>query len=223
MKLLAIPLLAYNQSEEADYLANFHTLASTSYSDTIHHDLLSPCIDQRKITQPLTDVVVTPSSSADITSSELLLSYCNEFTHCIIPSNVTLPIDSHLNVGALTLLDGGRLEWDDSDDDGNVIPSTHYLCAGYILVVGSASSFSLTLNHKLSWGGIYIKNNGATPTNVEQVGMRVLGTNKEGNMIIQGRGMKRTWSLLSGDFQVGDGEMQLLHNVDEMGWKVREY
>lgn len=128
-------------------------------------------------------------------------------------------MDSDLNVGALTLLDGGELEWKDSATEGGA--TSYYLCAGYIISSGSASTFHVDLSSQVdSTGIIYIKNNGAQPSTVDMMGERVLGTYGGGNMIVKGREKRRTWTLLSETLAVGESSMKVIHDVVGMGWQV---
>lgn len=213
---LASPLLstrtaqAYDQQDESAFLANFPTLVSTSHSELVNAPagLLSSCINQGKLSS-FRDVII--SNNATTVSSFQVQQDCGIDANCIIPQNVKLIMESDLNVGSLTIL--GELEWKDSSS------SNYYLCAGYILTDGSSSLFHVDLTSDSGW--IYVKNNGAKPTNVNMLGERVLGTDNGGNMIVRGRKIARTWSLLQRSFGFDEDVMALIHNVVEMGWKVR--
>ena len=217
--LLSSAANAYDQTEEATYLANFANITSQSHSilneNNVPSSLVTNCVDQGKLSAPLVDVTIPASEALTITSTQVQ-SLCGPDAHCIIPQGVKLVMDSDLNVGALTLLDGGELEWTDSGGGTN-----YYLCAGYIISSGSASTFHVDLSSESdSRGMIYIKNNGAKPAAVDMMGERVLGTYNGGNMIIKGREKRRTWTLLSETLDVGESSMKVIHDVVAMGWQV---
>ena len=164
---------AYDQSHEAEYLANFTSIASLSHSDlqtaNAPAGLLSNCVNQGKLSSALVDVTV--SSTGGSISSIDVQSQCGVGDHCIIPANVTLTMESDLNVGALSL-DGGALDWNDSDGGGGTTPSGYYLCAGYILANGPTSNFEVDLQNGSSRGWIYLKNNGSRPGRYAMLGER---------------------------------------------------
>jgi len=240
-KTTRLPLVvhAYDQNDELSYLTNFDTLTSNSHSELSSISiedkswLTANCMNQGKLgsssstTAALSEVIVaSPLSLPTITSSEVQLQ-CDPSAHCIIPQSLTLIMNSNLNVGGLTL-DGGQLSWTDetttTDGDGH---NKYALCAGFVIVQHSSSLFHMKLSHPSSWGIIYIKNNGASPQSSggmsnNMMGTRVFGTDKGGNMNIEGTmGMKRTWTLLRDSFGVGESMISVLHNVASMGWKVR--
>lgn len=207
----------YDQNDETLYLANFANITSQSHSfvddNNVPPGLVTNCVDQGKLSAPLVDVTIATS-----TTSSQVQALCGVETHCIIPQGVKVIMDSDLNVGALTLLDGGELEWKDSPEGG---ATSHYLCAGYIISSGSASTFHVDLTSEPdSTGFIYIKNNGAKPAAVDMMGERVLGTYNGGNMIVKGSEKARTWTLLSEPLGVGESSMKVIHDVSQMGWKV---
>lgn len=211
--------MAFDRHDEAQYLANFQSIVSASYSELQNANapsgLLSSCVNQGKLNSPLVDVTVsTDGAGVTEVSSIQVQSDCGYDSHCIIPPNAKLIMESDLNVGALTL-DGGQLEWTD-----NTFGSNHFLCAGYIIADGSSSLFNVGLQQSDSRGWIYLKNNGAVPNEIDKMGMRVLGTSNGGNMIVKGRAMKRTWTLLKRGFSLGESQIELLHDVAEMGWEV---
>ena len=228
-------IFSYDHHEEAAYLTNFDAIASSSHSDVtssgnnyIPTSLISSCVNQGKLQSPLVDVIVSSGSGGGggdgvnniTTTSTSVQSECGIDTHCIVPQNVKVVMDSDLNVGALTIY--GQFDWSDGPDDSSSSSQQYYLCAGYIIVTSTSSLLHIDLSSSPSSRGyIYIKNNGASPSNVEMMGTRVLGTDMGGSMIIKGYEKKRSWTLLSSNFGVGESEMKVLHDVVAMGWQVR--
>lgn len=155
------------------------------------------------------------SSDTGVVLSSAAASECDADTICVVPSGLTMMMDSSLNVGALIVR--GALEWNDESQQA----STQFLCGGFIVVEGNGK-FSMNLNvyDKVAW--IYIKNNGATHKGLRS---RAFGADASDPtdfpvVDVMGREMTRTWSLLSEPLEVGEETMKLLHHPKLMGWQV---
>ncbi|CAF2812357.1 unnamed protein product, partial [Rotaria sp. Silwood2] len=66
-------------------------------------------------------------------------------------------------------------------------------------------------------GYIYIKNNGLKHTSVYTC---AFGAYNAGKIHVSGRPLARTWSLLADRGIYGTSSISLLHNPDDMGWRV---
>ena len=163
---------------------------------------------------PTREVTVTGKGTV---SASHVQSVCGKDSICIIPDDLTLRMDTNLDLGALIVR--GGLEWTtDSQSSSN-----QFLCGGYV-VIEDNGSFEMDLNSEddTKTGWIYIKNNGAVHPELRS---RSFGTSKDRNssdnptMTIRGRKLTRTWSLLSVPLVPGDTTMTLMHDPVEMGWR----
>jgi hypothetical protein len=66
-------------------------------------------------------------------------------------------------------------------------------------------------------GFVYIKNNGLKE---DALKTRVFGAYASGKMLVTGRYLARTWSLLADRAIHGMNSISLLHSPVEMGWKI---
>jgi hypothetical protein len=203
--LLILPSLItaqYQVTEEARYMANFPNIMAASYKEPLPTDLTITCANKGNA-----DITQNFTVSADTTSKNIM-SQCNANTRCIIQAGVTVTMNTNLNVGVLEVY--GSLVWTDSTQT----QPEQYLCAGNIYF----SPFSVfKMNIAQAKAYIYIKNNGASNA---RFGQRFLVAEKPTSLDISGRPLRRTWSLLAKDFTVGGNSISLMHNANDMGWKV---
>jgi uncharacterized protein YaiE (UPF0345 family) len=198
---------AYWQQDEGLYLSNYDAMINDSYAEAdteANQNLLSNCRGGSFPTQR-----VSVSSPTTIYASQLP---CNQNDVCVIESGVSVIMDTSLIVGAMVVK--GALEW----NDGSQVQESQYLCGGYIVVEGQGQ-FKLQVETKRAW--VYIRNNGAVHPGLRS---RALGSDATGGgnpyLEIQGRTLLRTWSLLSEPVSIGSNRLQLLHNGNDMGWRV---
>jgi hypothetical protein len=178
-------------------------------------ELIDQCKNSEAV-NPTNEVVVATTDRSGMVSVSSVQLQCGSDTICILPDGLKLQMNGNLNVGGLIIR--GNLEWTSSSQ-----ASDHqFLCGGFV-VVEQNGSFEMDLNESKN-GWIYIKNNGAEHP---QLQTRSFGTYKERassdnpTMVISGRNnLKRTWSLLSEALDIGMERMKLLHDPQEMGWKV---
>eukprot|EP00985_Skeletonema_marinoi_P024316 scaffold16804_cov299-Skeletonema_marinoi.AAC.1 len=234
---------AYQSWQENEYLSNFDTLESNSYSaindiDVAPPTLLSEC--KRGINA--TDVVFDGSEiileadgvdeaneNIETVSAASAQVQCNvnEASVCVVPRGLRLKMSSSLNVPALIVR--GEIYWRDVDLASSEEEDT-YLCGGYIAVEGPVGKFVInfgSISNKRGW--IYLKDNGAIhPMGRSRffggVGDTNGGTslvNSFGPMVdITGFKLQRTWSLLAEPFLQNQESFKLLHSPIRMGWKV---
>mmetsp|Transcript_43333 Transcript_43333/g.48510 ORF Transcript_43333/g.48510 Transcript_43333/m.48510 type:complete len:1556 (-) Transcript_43333:209-4876(-) len=227
---------AVSQGEQGLYLANFEKIMEASYSqvddltnENINQppqELLDQCKDRgfNTINSNTREVTVN-SSNGNIVSASSVQNQCGTDTICLIPDGVTVQMDDNLYIGALIIR--GNLEWNTAtQSDQNQL----FLCGGYV-VVENNGSFIMDLNDDLNTSDtkkqtawIYIKNNGAVHPELRS---RSLGTYHERYstidnpvLILKGRHLARTWSLLSEPLDVGMTQLQVMHNPLDMGWQI---
>ena len=172
--LIAPAFAAFNQGQEADYLTNFDSINTATYSvvkdspNSLPSNLLSTCGNIGSLTTPssgeVTVQVAVDDGSTSIVNSTTVSSQCNDTTVCIIPFGMTFQVDASINLGALIVR--GNVEWTDdtmmmdvvADDDSS---GGIFVCAGYIVVEGLGK---WEMNVQGSKGNknpvIYIKDNG---------------------------------------------------------------
>ena len=168
---------------------------------------------------PAREVTLVPGSMGTTVSASFAQTQCGTDSICIVPDELTLLMDGSLNVGALIVR--GVLEW---TADTQPTSGDQFLCGGYI-VVENNGYFNMELNSsgETRNGWIYIKNNGAVHPGLRS---RSFGTSKERyssdnpTMIVRGRTLARTWSLLSEPLSPGMTSMKLMHDAYQMGWRV---
>jgi hypothetical protein len=175
---------------------------AASYKEPLPPNLVKACAGKgiSIITQ---NVTITASTTAAV-----LATKCNVNTRCIVPAGVTVQMNADINVGILEV--NGKIEWTETTQT----KTEQYLCAGYILF-NANSSLNMNLTRKK--GYIYIKNNGASSP---RFGKRFLVADRPSKYDMFGRSMRRTWSLLAKDLNVGDSKITLMHNASDMGWQL---
>jgi len=201
--LLCLPSLLlsqFKQEDEAAYLSTFNDIIGASYKEPIPYKVQQACVNSGGAINVQNYTITSSTTAQD------LVSICNSNTRCIIPQGVTVTLNADLNVAALEVY--GTLQWFDGQQQ------EQYLCAGYILFY-SGSVCNINLNQMR--GYIYLKNNGLVHP---YYGVRFLGAESPASLDIIGRPLRRTWSLLSRDFVVGQNKLYLMHGVADMGWQV---
>eukprot|EP00931_Biecheleriopsis_adriatica_P067560 TRINITY_DN4167_c0_g1_i1.p1 TRINITY_DN4167_c0_g1~~TRINITY_DN4167_c0_g1_i1.p1 ORF type:complete len:1079 (-),score=142.05 TRINITY_DN4167_c0_g1_i1:102-3338(-) len=133
---------------------------------------------------------------------------CGNGTHCVVPAGEQWLLDASIDVETLTIF--GQLSW--ATDVGGL-----ELRAGYVLVEdgGRFEVGSSTAPMRLQ-ATIYIKD---TIHNHTELGRRFLGGVGNSVIVIHGRYLSRTWSLLSETVAPGTSMLSLKHNPAEMGWQ----
>jgi len=201
---------AYLQGSEVDYLANFNSIASHSYSavdEEAQVELRLQCSNDIEIDPSSIVTLDSLTNDVTITASEAS-SQCSPTTICVLPVGLTLRMTSSLNVGALIVR--GTLWWDTNTmEDG-------WLCAGYVAVEGDGHFYLNLSDAGTTTAWIYLKDNGATH---DILRTRAFGA-VSGTVDIRGREMTRTWSLLARPLSTGETNLQLMHDPVSMGWKV---
>lgn len=87
---------AYNDQQQAEYLANFNNLISTSYSAPRPQALISACVAKGEKTWPLPEIFVTTNTDA-----MGLQQRCGTESVCVINEGVTVNLNANVNVAAL--------------------------------------------------------------------------------------------------------------------------
>ncbi len=209
---------------------NFNAIDQASYSAVDDTDptagvpptLLSECKKENiAYIVPNLDVQVSPppNSNNTVTTTDVA-SQCGLTSNCIIPEGVLFVVTSSLNVGSLIIR--GNLEW--TDDTVLDADTNSYICAGYIAVEGNGQWYmKVQQNNNRGW--IYLKDNGAVHTHLRSRAFGAVATadssdNDHPVIDIQGRELKRSWSLLSQPLLTGENTMKLLHNPTLMNWGV---
>lgn len=159
----------------------------------------------------LQEVIIEAISGNSIATSEVS-KQCGIGSTCIVPSGITLKVDSKLNVGALVVR--GVVEWNDSTQ----VEESVFLCAGYF-AVEEHGQWHMNLQEKNAF--LYIKDNGAEH---EHLRTRAFGSYANATLgkytiiDINGRELDRTWSLLASPLRQGGNKITLMHNPKLMGW-----
>jgi hypothetical protein len=200
----SVPLFLQNQ--ESDYLSAFPSLVASSYQVPLPSAALS-CQHGTKVTT--VNIVTLPSSNSVITGTEAQ-AICGTDSICVVPSSVTLNVDTSVIFGALRIY--GTLQWDEVTLKG--VQSDSVLCAGYV-AVESGGNFRLSISQGKAM--IYIMNNGLVHDDLRSRGF---GSIDGGKIHITGRPLQRTWSLLGDRVEIGSSYITLLHNPKDMGWQV---
>jgi len=141
------------------------------------------------------------------TTASKAQSLCSPSEMCIIKD--TLTMDTNLVVGML-LIEGGKLIWNDQTQSANL----QWLCAG-VVAVNDSGVINIDVTQKQAW--IYIQNNGVGDPNL---GWRAFGGYNNASIYVNGRPMRRTWSLLAASPAVGSASISLMHDPKDMGWLV---
>eukprot|EP00551_Chaetoceros_affinis_P006400 CAMPEP_0203682988 /NCGR_PEP_ID=MMETSP0090-20130426/47288_1 /ASSEMBLY_ACC=CAM_ASM_001088 /TAXON_ID=426623 /ORGANISM="Chaetoceros affinis, Strain CCMP159" /LENGTH=1506 /DNA_ID=CAMNT_0050552109 /DNA_START=94 /DNA_END=4614 /DNA_ORIENTATION=+ len=229
VSILSVADAAFNQAQEIDYLNNFNAIDGASYAavddpEEAGASLLSECKrgNSNSAVAPSVTVEVVPptNSNGNIVTTEDVQSQCDSTSNCIIPEGVLFTVTSSLNVGSLTIR--GDLEWTDDTTTSTTTQQQidSYVCAGYIAVENNGSWF-MKVEQSTAW--IFLKDNGGVHTHLRSraFGAVAMDENNDYPIIdIQGRELKRTWSLLSHPVSLGDDSIKLLHHPTLMNWKV---
>lgn len=135
---------AYQSWQENEYLSNFDTLESKSYSAIndafAPSNLLSECRRGVNATDLIfdgsevilvADGVDTTNPNIQTVSAASAQEQCNvnEASICVIPRGLRLVMSSNLNVPALIVR--GELYWRDVDQEPSSKETDTYLCGGY--------------------------------------------------------------------------------------------
>eukprot|EP00957_Ditylum_brightwellii_P092452 7040309-Ditylum_brightwellii.AAC.1 len=206
------------QGSEPDYLSNFDSIVSASYaviddSSVAPAELLSRCQAKQQGPAPTREVTVINVGS-NVISAASVEAQCGSDSVCIVPSGVTMLMDDDLDVSALVVR--GEVEWTDATQNG---APHRYLCAGYIAVEGHGSFYMNLQQDGMGW--VYIKDNGAQHPMLRSRAFGTAGNGSDNPTVeINGREMKRTWTLLDQPFNIGDTIMKLMHDPARMGWRV---
>jgi plastocyanin len=217
---------------EAQYLSAFPSLIADSYSElddtagTAPAALSQACANQGLYSAadlaglPTVTVVI---NSTTISSAELM-AQCGSDSICVLPTGVTLLMDASINVAALRVLSHAHVRWDTATQT-----ATHqWLCAGYVAIEGSGSSFTLDLSEDGKKNAyIYIKDNGVTHSYLRTRAFGAVASDSpaysgdlsNGPVItIKGKPIRRTWSVLAEPLLSGQNRLRLAHDPREMGW-----
>jgi hypothetical protein len=206
------------QDSQSEYLANFDSIVSASYAviddpSVAPAEILSVCQGSQG-PAPTEEVVVHPNNGGSVIGAAFAQTKCGSNSVCVVPSGVKLLMDNDLNVGALVVK--GAVEWTDVTQGGT---PHRYLCAGYVAVEENGS-FSMSLQED-GMGWVYIKDNGAEHPMLRTRAFGTAGSGSDNPTVdIDGREMKRTWTLLSQPLNVGDMTMKVMHDPARMGWRV---
>lgn len=208
---------AFVQESESEYLEKFNSIIGHSYSSTADSSFAPQGLEECKALGFLTDpedVEVTVTGSGTVSAASVA-DQCGSKARCIIPSGLTLRMDSSLNLVALIVR--GRVEW-----TGATQNSEHqWLCAGYVAVEENGEFFLDVQSAAVAW--IFIKDNGATHPMLRSRAFGAAAAKGSGfspTIDISGRSFDRTWSLLAFPTSVGDTSLRLLHNPVAMGWQI---
>ena len=167
--IIAPAFAAFNQGQETDYLTNFDSINTATYSlvkdspNSLPSNLLSTCGNIGSLTTPssgeVTVQIAVDDGSTSIVNSTTVSSQCNDTTVCIIPFGMTFQIDASINLG--TLIVRGNVEWTDDTMMDNADDGI-FVCAGYIVVEGLGKwEMNVQGSNKSNKNAvIYIKDNG---------------------------------------------------------------
>ena len=136
---------------------------------------------------------------------------CKNGDACFVPDNEHWLLDwSPPNLSSLTIR--GKLEWD-TDTEGL------QLTAGHVLVEGNGSlEIGTTLKPMTRQATIYITaESGAEHTSF---GQRFLAAKDHAQIVMHGRKLQATWSLLAEDVGAGSSTLMLRDDPVEMLWQV---
>ena len=204
----------FNQQDQIPYIQIWNQIQQYSHQEHLPQDLLSSCknFNSTKINS-LKFPVAYMNGTFTATSFQ---KSCGTSRLCILTEGSSLIINDNLNVAAMKVL--GTVYWNETTQ----LQPFQWLCAGYI-VIEHNGVFKLSLNSNSKKALIYLKNNGAIHPSLRT---RVFGgyntnTTINGPTIdVSGQPMARTWSLLYKTVPIGSNKIQLIHNPNDMGWKV---
>ena len=209
------------EHHETAYLGTFDSLISDSYSELdTSPTALDECRTATLLTNPdqLPELVVQSTSAhSSFVSASSLSNQCGQHSVCVVPPNVTVLMDGNINVAAMIIR--GKLLWTSRTQQ----TSEQHLCAGYVAVEENGN-FTLRLNdqdgaNKRAW--VYIKDNGASHRFMKTRSFGAVGLGGATPTIdLEGRPLRRTWSLLAETLEPWATEMRLMHDPVAMGWRV---
>jgi hypothetical protein len=192
------------------YVARAYTALDEEAPIELHHQCRGlPFLNQA-------DHVTVESNGSTILASQVQ-NQCEKSSVCVIEKK-TLEMDSSLVVHALVIRNGGNLRWTDETQN-----SRHqWLCAGYIAVeVGGSFEMNVQDERKMGW--IFISDNGAVHAKLRSRAFGAAGDSTgsvQPRIVVMGRELTRTWSLLKKPLKIKENIMELQHNPREMGWKI---
>ena len=189
------------------YLDEWNFLVAESYSAPLPDALRAACGEKGNV-----GALVERSLPGATTTSAAAQSVCDAISLCVIPFGATLRMDGPLNVGALLVR--GTLVWDDATQAG---AAEQWLCAGYV-AVEAAGTMMVSLPSSSHSAFLYLKNNGAVHGG--GLGRRALGAVGGGRLELRGRALGRAWSLLAEAPAAGASQLALIHDPEQMGWRV---
>lgn len=237
--LTSIASAAYRQEDEQAYLNNFDASVAYSYSavddpSVVPSDLLLQCKDKGLLSDVTldTEVILEADGFAfldDNDDSSIIIptisaasaqAQCNEapLSVCVVPPSTRLVMSSSLVVNSALII-RGELYWKDQQDEAQ------WLCAGYI-AVEEDGSFLMDVQDSSTSSWIYIMANGAThPIGRERFFGAAAASSSDDStanptIMITGRHMVRTWSLLAKPLVTGATTIHMLHSPILMGWRV---
>ncbi|KAL6070177.1 G8 domain-containing protein [Balamuthia mandrillaris] len=203
----------YMDYDQDVYLDEYELLTETSYGVPLPTGMAA-CQGSTKGPASPTQVPI----DEDMTAAEFQ-SACGSSSTCVIEEGVTVTLDGNVNVAAI--VNKGTIEWTDESQTAD----EQWLCSGYV-VTELNGVFNLTVTSEDKRAYIYLKNNGAKHPHL---GIRGFGGSRvvsdgaqEGfpKVEVTGRPLRRTWSLLSLTADEGTDTLHLMHNVEDMGWRV---
>jgi len=201
---------AFVQNDEAAFLNLFPKLIAATYQTPYpSQEFANACVippgQTGKLSYATLKHVTLPSSMGASQAQKL----CSNTDLCIVPEGVTLTMDANLVVGMLWI-NGGKLIWNTQTQTAPV----QWICAGSVVSYGGGMNIDLSDNSTTKEAWIYIQNNGVADPGL---GYRAFG-GMNTQISVQGRPMTRTWSLLASSPTVGDSQIALMHNPQQMGW-----
>ena len=215
--LLRLSAQSFNQGDTGSFASSWPQLIADSYSAPLPAALEQQCKGKTGAAS-LSTVRLSSSSGAAAAQAA-----CGSQSHCVVPPGVTLTMDGSLDVGALTVQ--GTLLWSDTSQSA----AEQWLCAGFV-AVETRGVFELDVTRGNAF--IFIKDNGAAHPDL---GVRSFGGSGVPGLpcldaagcgdggprvVVRGRALPRTWSLLSSPLPAGSAVMRLLHDPEAMGWRV---
>lgn len=197
-------MVGFVQADEAPYAAAFASLLAASHTASRPDALTQACAEKGEV--PASLQVELPVSV--VTSSEAQL-LCGPSSACLLPAGAHLLMDASLNVASLVVQ--GHLQWDDETQLAN----EQWLCAGFV-AVETSGTFNLSVADRRAF--VYIKDNAASHASLEVRSFGGVGPSSR--LLISGRPMRRTWSLLAEPVAALGTSLSLLHDPQKMGWRA---
>jgi hypothetical protein len=190
---------------------------AASYETPLPATLAAAC---RAGPQAPAELTACPLPAGEVTAAEAQAACAAADCVCVVPAGTTLLLDGNLDVPALVIR--GQLLW----EGGGTTAAPRWLCAGYVVAEDSGRVQITAGADGLARSGavVFIKDNGAAH---ELVGRRAFGAvhgaaSEPGLPLLElaGRPLARTWSLLGAPVEEGGRELRLLHDAEQMGWRV---